>query len=308
VSEHRVASAGVSLAVAAAGDRERPTVLLIHGYPDTKAVWDEVAGELAERFHVVRYDVRGAGGSTAPRRIPDYALDRLIGDLAAVADDVSADRPVHVVGHDWGSTQAWGALLDRRLDGRIASFTSISGPCLDHVHPWVRRRLRRPTARGLRQLAGQLARSWYLLAFAIPGTPQLAWRLAGRRWPGVLMRMEGIPPRPGHPASTLVRDAGNTQRIYRANWRAGLRPRRDPRTAVPVQLIVPTRDRFVSPALHDDLGRFAPDLRRREIRAGHWVIRSHAETVASWIAEFVDEHERAHPALASPPRQTVEAA
>jgi len=30
--------------------------------------------------------------------------------------------------------------------------------------------------------------------------------------------------------------------------------------------------------------------------------------VASWIAEFVDEHERAHPALASPPRQTVEAA
>jgi pimeloyl-ACP methyl ester carboxylesterase len=308
VSEHRVASAGVDLAVAASGDRDRPTLLLIHGYPDTKAVWDEVATELAERFHVVRYDVRGAGGSTAPRRIPDYALDRLIGDLAAVADDVSADRPVHVVGHDWGSTQAWGALLDQRLDGRIASFTSISGPCLDHVLPWVRRRARRPTLRAVRQLAGQLARSWYLLAFAIPGTPQLAWRLAlGRMWPGVLMRVEGIPPRPGHPATTLVRDACNTQRIYRANWRAGLRPRRNPRTTVPVQLIVPTRDRFVSPALHDDLERFAPDLRRREIRAGHWVIRSHAQTVAGWIAEFVEEHERAR-RLASAPRQAVEAA
>jgi len=127
-------------------------------------------------------------------------------------------------------------------------------------------------------------------------------------WPGVLMRMEGITPRPGHPASTLVRDACNTQRIYRANRRAGLRSRHDPRTTVPVQLIVPTRDRFVSPALHDDLERFAPGLRRRKIRAGHWVIRSHARTVASWIAEFVDEHERALPALASPPRQRVEVA
>ncbi len=297
----------MDLAVAAEGDRDRPTVLLIHGYPDTKAVWDEVAHELAAGFHVVRYDVRGAGGSTAPRRVPDYQLDRLIGDLAAVARAVSPDRPVHVVGHDWGSTQAWAALLDPRLDGRIASFTSISGPCLDHVALWIRRRLRRPNPRALRQLAGQLARSWYLLAFSIPGTPQLAWRLAlGRLWPRILARVEGIPPRPGHPADTLVRDACTTQRIYRANWRAPLGSRREPHTTVPVQVIVPTRDAYVSPALQEDLDRFVTDLRRREVRAGHWVIRSHAPTVARWIAAFVDQREGAPPAPMN--RRPVEAA
>ena len=300
-----MASAGAELAVAESGNADRPTVLLVHGYPDTKAVWDEVADELAGSLHVVRYDVRGSGGSSAPRRTGEYCLDRLIGDLAAVADAASPGRPVHLVGHDWGSTQAWAALSDRRLAGRIASFTSISGPCLEHAGSWVRRRLRRPSPRALRQLLGQALRSWYLVVFAIPGFAELAWRrVLARTWPQTLARLEGISPRPGHPADTLLRDATNGLSIYRANLPAAGRPRRAARTAVPVQLIVPTRDAYVSPALAaDDVDRFAPDLVRREVVAGHWVIRSHAKTVARWIEAFVAQRE---PSIA--PRSLAEAA
>ncbi len=63
-----VRTGGVELCVAELGDPERPAVVLVHGYPDSKEVWSRVAPRLAERFHVVAYDVRGHGRSTAPRR------------------------------------------------------------------------------------------------------------------------------------------------------------------------------------------------------------------------------------------------
>jgi pimeloyl-ACP methyl ester carboxylesterase len=66
------ASDGVTLAVHAYTeiDRQRPTVLAIHGYPDNHHVWDGVAGQLSEnhngQYNFVAYDVRGASESGRP--------------------------------------------------------------------------------------------------------------------------------------------------------------------------------------------------------------------------------------------------
>ncbi len=46
---------GVELAVRESGDPDGPTIVFIHGYPDTKEMWDPVASRLAERFHVVAF-------------------------------------------------------------------------------------------------------------------------------------------------------------------------------------------------------------------------------------------------------------
>src|ERR1700690_1944378 len=119
----RLDSGDVKLAVPRRGDPARPAVILVHGYPDTQAVWDEVAELLEDRFHVVTYDVRGAGASTAPGGTEGYAFARLIGDLETVIREVSPDRPVHLVGHDWGSLQCWEAVSRPRLGGRVARFT-----------------------------------------------------------------------------------------------------------------------------------------------------------------------------------------
>lgn len=129
MAQRWVTSGTVQLAVREEGAPENPTVVLLHGYPDTGAVWDEVTERLRHRFHVVTYDVRGAGDSTVPGDEAAYALPELVGDLHAVIDAVSPARPVHLVGHDWGSIQGWDAVTSSALDGRIASFTSISGPC-----------------------------------------------------------------------------------------------------------------------------------------------------------------------------------
>jgi NAD(P)-dependent dehydrogenase (short-subunit alcohol dehydrogenase family)/pimeloyl-ACP methyl ester carboxylesterase len=289
VASEVVSTDGVRLAVFASGDPEAPTVLLVHGYPDTHRVWDEVSAALGVGHHVVRYDVRGAGLSGAPREVGDYRLDQLADDLFAVAAAVSPDRPVHVAGHDWGSVQAWHAVTDPRAADRIASFTTISGPCLDHAGHWYRRRLARPTPRHLVQMAGQSARSWYITVFQLPLVAPLAWRHGlARRWAGILERGEGVTPRPGLVSATLADDAVRGLNLYRANMRPRMRHPSQRIARIPVQVITLSRDRYLSPAMvAEDLHRWAPRLTRRTIDATHWsALTEKGPVVAGMISTF----------------------
>jgi pimeloyl-ACP methyl ester carboxylesterase len=287
---------GVSLAVASAGpphNADVPTVILVHGYPDNADMWEPVLQRLADRFHVVAYSTRGAGTSDAPRRTSAYRLPLLVEDLAAVADATSPDRPVHVVGHDWGSVQAWEAVTTPRMAGRVASFTSLSGPCLDHAGWWMRDRVRTslaPRGRGIRQLAVQVWHSWYVGMFHLPGAP-LFWRVGGGRLVHRALVRMGELPAGSRPSPTLGREGANGVRLYRANFvRRMVRPA-ERRTDVPVQLVVPDADRFVTPALLADVERWAPDLVRRPVEGRHWLPHLAPDDLATWIAGFVDQVE-----------------
>jgi NAD(P)-dependent dehydrogenase (short-subunit alcohol dehydrogenase family)/pimeloyl-ACP methyl ester carboxylesterase len=298
--ERWVRTGGVELCVAELGDPARPTVVLVHGYPDSKEVWSQVAARLAGEFHVVAYDVRGHGRSTAPRPLRGgFTLEKLTDDFLAVADAVSPDRPVHLVGHDWGSVQAWEFTTVRRTEGRIASFTSMSGPSLDHFGHWIDRRVKRPTPHGVGQLLGQGARSWYVYLLHTPVLPELAWRgPLGKHWPKVLERVEKVP-RGDYPTSSLPSDAAHGAWLYRDNVRPRMRsPRQDAHAHAPVQVITPLEDRFLSERLDDELERWVPRLTRRTIRAGHWIPRTRPDRLAAWIGEFVTSVEEGHGAPA----------
>ncbi|HEY3142542.1 MAG TPA: SDR family oxidoreductase [Acidimicrobiales bacterium] len=294
---HRVRSAGVELAVTdsgiPAGHPDAPTLILVHGYPDNSETWLPVVGRLESRYRVVTYDVRGAGASTAPKGRSGYTLDLLVEDLAAVMDTVSPHRPVHLVGHDWGSIQLWEAVTAEHLTHRIASFTSISGPCLDHVAFWVRRRLR-PRLRGLRQLFVQSLRSWYVAAFHLPGAV-LFWQIGGAGLVTRALRMADEWPDATAVSPTLASDGAHGINLYRANVLVrGARPR-ERRTDLPVQLIVPVGDRFVTPALLDDTGLWCTNLWRRDVPGWHWLIRHEPDRVARWISELIDHVEPPDP-------------
>ncbi|WP_344011582.1 SDR family oxidoreductase [Streptomyces thermospinosisporus] len=287
--ERRVRTGGVELCVAELGEPGRPTVVLVHGYPDSKEVWSELAPRLAERFHVVAYDVRGHGRSTAPRPLRGgFTLEKLTDDFLAVAEAVSPDRPVHLVGHDWGSVQGWEFTTVARTKGRIASFTSMSGPSLDHFGHWIDRRLRRPTPRRVGQLLGQGAKSWYVYALHTPVLPELAWRgPLGKAWPRILARMEKAPGG-GYPTSSLPSDAAHGAWLYRDNVRARLRrPRPDAYAHAPVQLITPLDDAFLSERLYDGLEQWVPQLTRRTLPARHWIPRTRPDQLAVWITDFI---------------------
>lgn len=287
-TERRIAGAGLELFLTERGDPKDPTVVFVHGFPDTSAVWEPVADQLGSDCHVVTFDVRGAGRSDVPPSRSDYALPRLVDDIEAVIDATSPDRPVHLVAHDWGSIQGWEAVATGRLAGRFASYTSISGPPLDHVGLWTRRHRTRRWADlklGLRQAVHSL----YVLYFHLPYLPELMMRsaLAQRLWIGALHRLEGVPSDERWPAPTSAADFAHGVELYRANVRPRLRHPSMGHATCPVQLIIPLKDRYVLPALLDGLEEWTDVMWRREVDAGHWVIRSRPDEVCAWVREVV---------------------
>jgi pimeloyl-ACP methyl ester carboxylesterase len=286
-----VQSGEVRLSVRELPHDRAPTVILVHGFPDNQVMWEPMAARLhaQRRLHVVTYDTRGAGGSSAPANTSGYRIERLVDDLVAVMDRTSPDAPVHLVGHDWGSIQLWGAVTaedtDARLQGRIATFTSISGPPLDYM----RHVLRTAAAdRDLDLLRSQACRSWYVAAFQVPWLPELGVRALGWLMRARLNRTERWD-HAGHWNESLTSDAAHGINLYRANLRWG---RRLPplRTDVPVQLVVPQFDQFLDPRLYGRLGDFVSNLTRVDLPAGHWVPRTAPELVARLVADHVHAH------------------
>ena len=87
---------------------EGPAVLLLHGYPQTHAMWHKVAPGLARDYTVVCPDLRGYGESSKPKGLPDhsnYSKRAMALDMAQVMSALGHER-FHVVGHDRGGRVA----------------------------------------------------------------------------------------------------------------------------------------------------------------------------------------------------------
>lgn len=270
---------GLHLSALVEGRSDGPTLVFVHGYPDNLQVWDAVVEPLKSRYRIIRYDVRGAGHSEAPRKFSGYRFAQLTADFRRVIDQLSPETPVHLIGHDWGSIQGWQFATEPALAGRIAGFTSISGPCFDHVGHQLRER--GVSAATLRQLAA----SWYMGAFHLPLLAPAVWKLGlARHWPHVLARIERRPRFAAQP--TQRRDGVNGINLYRANLLPHLLRPRARHAIAPVQLVAATRDPFVTRDLLEGLERWAPQLTRAQVDAGHWLPLTQPEWLATQIASF----------------------
>lgn len=286
VFERTVRGDGVTLAITERGRHGAPTVVLVHGYPDSKSVWEGVAAKLAEKYHVVTYDVRGAGASEEPSGKDGYRLDKLSNDLRAVIESVAPGKKVHLVGHDWGAIHSWESVTDPSFEPLLASFTSISGPCLDHVGEKVKS-LFSLDRRGLGAALGQISKSWYIYAFHAPLVAPLAWKAGlARAIPRLLERKEGVPTDTLR-EETRTRDGLNGIALYRQNiFQRLFSPRHRP-TRVPVQLVAPRDDDYVSPWLSEGLDALVPNAWRRVVAGGHWVLLSDPARVAGYVDEMI---------------------
>jgi len=298
------ASDGVTLAVHAHTeiDRQRPTVLAIHGYPDNHHLWDGVAAHLNGRYNLVAYDVRGAGESARPPGRSGYRFPQLISDVGAVIDSLGVDQ-VHLLAHDWGSIQGWAAVTDDAVMSKIASFTSISGPHLNYAGKF----LRSPrTPRGVFDVVRQFLASGYIWFFLSPGLPELMIRS------GLGVKVIDAFGRIGNSSTRTesrapVRSTGdyvNGLNLYRANMPAPfLAPGAQlPATKVPVQVLVPRKDIFVTPALQRFTGSIPLGSRVVPIEGGHWVVTSRPDVIARLTSEWID---RVVSGVASPSASVV---
>lgn len=265
---------GTALSIRESGPPDAPVILCVHGFPDDGSLWDQVRAELDGDYRVVSYDVRGAGRSDHPKQRSAYTVDRLAADLRAVVDEVSPDEPVHLVAHDWGSCQSWYALTQPDAP-RVRSFVSISGPDLDHASRWIKARLKTPEGRW------QAAHSAYIGFFRMPWLPVAFIRLGLF---GLALRTD----RSRRRTRARRADAVSGLEIYRANIGARRPVGRDRKVGVPVLVLAPRSDGYISVPLQTDVAALAPDLRVAVVDGGHWLPLSRPEVVAEHVRAFVE--------------------
>ena len=91
-----------------------PPLLLLHGHPQTHAIWHKVAPVLARHFTVVACDLRGYGDSSKPDAVPDhanYSKRTMAADMLAVMRNLGFER-FRVMAHDRGARVAHRLLAD----------------------------------------------------------------------------------------------------------------------------------------------------------------------------------------------------
>lgn len=123
---HRFVDAdGLRMHVAEAGSG-RP-LLLLHGFPQHWWGWRKVLPALAENFHVISPDLRGAGWTDAP---PDgYTSDQLVADVIALLDALNIEQ-TDILGYDWGGHVGFRICLSH--PERVRRFLCLATP---HPYP-----------------------------------------------------------------------------------------------------------------------------------------------------------------------------
>ena len=146
-----------------------PAVVLLHGFPDSSALWRHQIPVLVEAgYRVIAPDLRGFGASDKPASVDAYRLEASVADVLAILDQRGIER-ADVVGHDWGAGLAW--VLAARVPER--------------VHRLVVMSVGHPNA-GRPPSVAQREKSWYMLLFQFEDTAeallaQSDWKLA-REW------------------------------------------------------------------------------------------------------------------------------
>ncbi|HWI69308.1 MAG TPA: alpha/beta fold hydrolase, partial [Nitrospiraceae bacterium] len=103
IDNRRIRVNNVELNIVTQGDG--PDVLLVHGFPDDHTVWrNQIPALVDAGYRVIALDTRGCGESEIKPCESDYAIDRLVADLAALLDALGIAK-VRLVGHDWGAVQ-----------------------------------------------------------------------------------------------------------------------------------------------------------------------------------------------------------
>jgi pimeloyl-ACP methyl ester carboxylesterase len=275
---------GITLSCRAAGPREAPRALLLHGFPEGAFIWDEVMLQLSASVRCVAPNLRGYERSSAPADVAAYKTRPLLADLVALIEELGAPIDL-LVAHDWGGAVAWS--LAARQPHLLRHLLVVNAP-----HPAT-------FLRELRDNPAQRAASQYMNFLCRPDAAALlAEHDFARLWP-FFERMGG----------RVWLDAPMRER-YRALWRHGLdgalnyyraSPLRPPTTPgaaldcielpreavtvhVPTTVLWGEADMALPVALLDGLDAYVPTLEiQRVAAASHWIVHEQPVLVAQAI-------------------------
>lgn len=285
VGTHR-ADDGTAIAHVAGGSG--PPVLLIHGYPQTRAMWAGIAPRLAPHFTVIAADLRGYGASGKPVPQDDgtpYSFRTMAADMASLMTALGHER-FHLVGHDRGGRV--GHRFARDHGARLRSLT-----VMDII----------PTTAIWDHMDAELARAywhWLLLAQPAPfpaalieADPDRFFQHCLESWGAA--RLEDFPPAQLAAYSAAWREPGMI-RASTADYRAGalidpVHDAADAQRRIPCPLQVLTGQagimarKFDVPALWAE--QAAGTLAARTMPGGHFFADTHPAQTADALLGFL---------------------
>jgi epoxide hydrolase 4 len=117
---------GITLSCRAAGERGRPVLVFLHGFPEAAFAWDELLAHFGARgYRCVAPNLRGYERSSQPKEVELYRAKYIMQDIAALIDTLGA--PIEcLVAHDWGGASAWN--LANKMPQLIRKLAIINSP------------------------------------------------------------------------------------------------------------------------------------------------------------------------------------
>jgi epoxide hydrolase 4 len=283
---------GITLSCRTTGERGRPVLMFLHGFPEAAFVWDELLEHFAKPenggYRCIAPNLRGFEKSSQPQDVKQYRGKLLVQDIAELIATEGGQLEC-LVAHDWGGALAW--LLANQLPHLAKKLVIINSP-----HPGT-------FLRELKNSPKQQAASAYMNFLIRPDAEKLLREDNYRRMWGFFVGPDG--------ASWLTPSMKQQyQEVWDASLEGGcnyyraspLRPSRpgDPAAAaielphemltvsIPTLVLWAMGDTALLPELVDGLGEYIPDLTLEKVEgATHWIVHERPQFVAQRIAAFV---------------------
>lgn len=287
-----VALNGENFFVRSWGEPSRPTILMLHGFPEYGGAWADLAGHLSDRFHCVAPDQRGYGQSWSPEGVEMYAAQKLTADMAALIEHLGG--PVIVFGHDWGAAVAYGLAMFRPdLVSRLIIANGVhpvpfqraiaAGGAQTEASQYIHRLRKEGSedrlaaedfAQMSRMFRSQFGKDW--LTDARLAEYKTEWARGGGRLGTMINWYRASPLRvaePGKPITDLPE-----------------MPREKLMVRCPHLLIWGEKDSALLPDATEGLEDFAPDLTRETLPdADHWILHQEPERVAEIVSLWLEQ-------------------
>ena len=283
---------GITLSCRGAGERGRPVLLFLHGFPEAAFVWDELLEHFAQPanggYRCVAPNLRGYEASSQPADVAAYRPKHLVQDIAALAQAEGAPLAC-LVAHDWGGAVAWN--LANQQPALLQRLAIINSP-----HPGT-------FLRALKTSVKQQEASAYMNFLVRPDAEQLLREDGYRRLFGFFTHWGE--------ARWLTEEAkARYQAVWDRSLTGGLNyyrasPLRPPRAGdaaagaielpremltigVPTLVLWGLQDTALLPELLDGLEDYIPRLTLEKVAdASHWIVHEQPALVAQRLGAFL---------------------
>jgi pimeloyl-ACP methyl ester carboxylesterase len=268
----------VSIFYREAGSRERPTILLLHGFPTSSHQFRHLIPRLADRYHVVAPDLPGFGFTTAPLGF-DYSFASLAAAMEAFVDAIGLDRYAIYI-FDYGAPVGLRLALAR--PGAITAIISQNGNAYEEGFSdgWAQTKafwadpspINRDAMRGMFTLETTRWQNTH-------GAPDESLVAPEAYWLDYALMS-----RPGNADIQLglISDYVSNVAFYPL-FHQYFRERQPPLLAV-----WGAHDPFFLPAGAEAFRRDLPRAEVRFIEAGHFALETHGREVAGYIRDFLE--------------------